>query len=126
MKRLIILIALMTSVGMAAMAQKTHVVQRGETLETIANSYNITIEALQQANNMISTVYAGKKLTIPVGQQPTNSVAAAPAPRRQPLPPRQVLTARQHRPPPDSPWPPSIRERVPCPTRNATAGRRSA
>lgn len=54
-----------------------HVVQRGETLFTIAKRYGTTVEALVQANQIAdpSLIFAGQRLIIPVEQ--------APAPRPQ-------------------------------------------
>lgn len=48
-----------------------HVVQRGETLGTIARQYNVTVQAIVQANNIAnpSLIYPGQKLNIPVSGQ---------------------------------------------------------
>lgn len=58
----------------AARAQTvTHVVQRGETLGTIATRYGVTVSALMQANRLTSDrIYAGQTLAIP-GNAPAPS-----------------------------------------------------
>lgn len=44
----------------------THVVQKGETIESIAQNYNITVEQLKAANPAVSNLFfIGLKLTIP-------------------------------------------------------------
>jgi len=51
----------------------THVVQPGENLFRIALRYNMTTEALAQANGIANPrlIYVGQKLTIPAGAQPS-------------------------------------------------------
>lgn len=50
-----------------AQTTMSHTIQRGETLESIANKYGITVADLQKANPDIEgAFYAGVKLTIPV------------------------------------------------------------
>jgi LysM repeat protein len=45
-----------------------HVVQRGETLYSIARRYGMTVAAIQAANGLrTTTIYVGQRLTIPVG-----------------------------------------------------------
>jgi LysM repeat protein len=53
----------------------THVVQRGETLYSIARRYGSTVAAIQAANRLTSTtIYVGQRLLIPTGQgNPTPS-----------------------------------------------------
>ncbi|MCA9971546.1 MAG: LysM peptidoglycan-binding domain-containing protein, partial [Anaerolineales bacterium] len=47
-------------------AGRTHVVSRGDTLFSIAKRYDVTVAAIQQANNLAgSTIYPGQTLTIP-------------------------------------------------------------
>jgi len=54
---------------MFAMAQSqtvTHVVQRGETIESIAEIYKVSVEDINKANpNADGIVYVGMKLNIP-------------------------------------------------------------
>lgn len=61
--------AILCTASMVAMAQSqiiTHVVQRGETLESIAKFYNISV-ALNNANpNADGLIYVGMKLAVPV------------------------------------------------------------
>ncbi|MDI6833716.1 MAG: LysM peptidoglycan-binding domain-containing protein, partial [Bacteroidales bacterium] len=46
--------------------QQIHVVKSGETLSSIANKYNTTVDAIKKANNLKSTkIYVGQKLKIP-------------------------------------------------------------
>ena len=54
-----------------SMAQtKSHTVTRGETIESIAQKYGVTVEAIKQANpNMGSMFYVGMKLNIPEVQE---------------------------------------------------------
>ncbi|GAB4565282.1 MAG: hypothetical protein Kow0047_15720 [Anaerolineae bacterium] len=48
-------------------AQRTHIVQRGETLQSIAIRYGVTVRALAEANNIqnVNQIYVGQKLIIP-------------------------------------------------------------
>lgn len=68
MKRTILSLLFGTA-SMFAMAQNqtvSHVVQRGETLESIAEYYNVSVEDIDKANpNMDGVVYVGLKLNIP-------------------------------------------------------------
>ncbi len=58
------------AISMMTMAQTqsvTHVVQRGETIESIAKNYNVSVEDINKANpNADGMFYAGMKLAIPV------------------------------------------------------------
>ena len=60
---------LLCTVCMFTMAQSqtvTHVVQRGETIESIAQYYNVSVEDINKANpNADGVVYVGMKLNIP-------------------------------------------------------------
>lgn len=74
----IILSVLFSTVSMFTMAQSqtvTHVVQRGETIESIAEYYNVSVEDIDKANpNMDGVVYVGLKLNIPTSSvQPKTS-----------------------------------------------------
>ena len=63
---------------MFSMAQSqtvTHVVQRGETLESIAEYYKVSVEDINKANpNADGMVYVGMKLNIPTNSTIQNSV----------------------------------------------------
>lgn len=65
----IFLSVLLCAVSMLSMAQSqtvTHVVQRGETLESIAEYYKVSVEDINKANpNADGMVYVGMKLNIP-------------------------------------------------------------
>ena len=62
--------AVLCTASIAAMAQSqivTHVVQRGETIESIAKHYNISVADLNNANpNADGLIYVGMKLAVPV------------------------------------------------------------
>ncbi|MCK8607115.1 LysM peptidoglycan-binding domain-containing protein [Apilactobacillus ozensis] len=60
-----------------AYGQQTVTVQSGDTLWSIANKNNISLNALQQANNRVSntTIYVGEKLVLPGSQQTTTAQA---------------------------------------------------
>ena len=64
-----ILSVLFCTVCVVTMAQSqtvTHVVQRGETIESIAKYYNVSVEDINKANpNADGIVYVGMKLNIP-------------------------------------------------------------
>ncbi len=58
-------------------ATLVHMVQRGETLSSIARRYNTTVQAIAQANRItnVNLIYAGQQLAIP-----TNTPNIAPTP----------------------------------------------
>ena len=60
-----VFIAMMTMT--VAMAQQvTHVIQRGETLESIAQKYQVTVDAIKQTNpDAVNMIYVGMRLIIP-------------------------------------------------------------
>lgn len=66
--------AFLCTVCMFAMAQSqivTHVVQRGETLESIAEYYKVSVDDINKANpNADGMVYVGMKLNIPTSSRP--------------------------------------------------------
>lgn len=55
----------------------THIVQRGETLFSIAQQYNSTVEAIQDANGLISAsrILAGQELAVPISGAPSSQTA---------------------------------------------------
>lgn len=67
MKKIILSLALMlTALSMSAQSTVSHTVQRGETIESVAKKYGISVKDLQQANSSTKDYfYAGMKLTIP-------------------------------------------------------------
>ena len=74
----IILSALLVIACSFAKAQSqnvTHVVLRGETIESIANHYNVSVEDINKANpNIDGIIYVGMKLNIPTSSvQPKTS-----------------------------------------------------
>ncbi len=67
----------------------THVVQRGETLASIAARYGVSIADLVQANGLRNQnfIWVGQRLTIPGGSQAEPTVEPTPAWSVLPLPP---------------------------------------
>lgn len=69
-----ILSVLLCTVCVFTMAQSqtvTHVVQRGETIESIAEYYKVSVEDINKANpNADGIVYVGMKLNIPTSSKP--------------------------------------------------------
>ena len=57
-------------------AQTKHVVQRGETLDLIANRYGIASKLIRDANPLVDECYTGITLTIP--QKPKPVVSSTP------------------------------------------------
>jgi LysM repeat protein len=54
-----------TQTSSKTVTQKMHTVKSGETLSSIANKYNTTVDAIMKANNLKSTkIYVGQKLKI--------------------------------------------------------------
>lgn len=70
-KRLILSAAIL-SASVFAMAQTqtvTHIVQRGETIESIAEYYHVSVDDINKANpNAEGLIYTGMKLVVPVQQ----------------------------------------------------------
>ena len=86
MLKKLFLSAVLCTASMVAMAQSqiiTHVVQRGETLESIAKYYNISVADLNNANpNADGIIYVGMKLAVPVATttvSTTSSTITTPA-----------------------------------------------
>lgn len=65
-----IMTAVISSASILAMAQTstvTHIVQRGETIESIAEYYHVSVDDINKANpNTEGLVYVGMKLMVPV------------------------------------------------------------
>ena len=88
-----------SGVGAAGHAEPTHIVQRGETLQVIAQRYGLSWQTLARANNIANPnlIYAGQALIVPAsgGQE----VAPIVIPTAQPAPtvqrPLQRLTTRR-------------------------------
>lgn len=80
MLKKLFLSAMLCTASMVAMAQSqiiTHVVQRGETLESIAKYYNISVADLNNANpNADGIIYVGMKLAVPVAATSTTTTVA--------------------------------------------------
>lgn len=72
MMKKLFLSAIISAASVFAMAQTqsvTHVVQRGETIESIAEYYHVSVDDINKANpNADGLVYVGMKLVVPVRQ----------------------------------------------------------
>lgn len=66
---------------LVATAPTVHVIQRGETLKTIAAKYGVTMEQILEANNIANPdrIYAGQTLNIWASQPSPSAVATDPA-----------------------------------------------
>ncbi|NOZ05447.1 MAG: LysM peptidoglycan-binding domain-containing protein [Chloroflexi bacterium] len=81
----------------AARAGKTvHVVQSGETLSEIARQYGVSIQAIQQENDLsgTSTLRVGQELIIPSLTPTALPATATPTAQRTPAPPTPTAAAR--------------------------------
>ena len=76
MRKLFIIIFVCTALNLSAQTQ--HVVQRGETLESIAQDYGVTVDQLKKANDKMRVVYVGKRIVIPTQKGKNRNAAAAP------------------------------------------------
>lgn len=72
--------------GMAQGTTVTHIVQRGETIEGIAEYYHVSVEAINKANpNMDGMIYVGMKIAVPAdtsAKPSTDAVCDTPQPRQ--------------------------------------------
>jgi len=75
----IVLVALFLAVQPAQAQGPVHVVQRGETLYSIAVRYGTSVQAIVNANGLrnASLIYAGQRLTIPTGGGTSGSSSSA-------------------------------------------------
>lgn len=73
MQRILTILFFVGALLTTTSAQTTHTIQRGETLETIAKLYGITVEELKAANPKLHFVYEGKELQLP--QKGENSIS---------------------------------------------------
>lgn len=76
MKRLISFFIISLCLISNMQAQTKYVVQRGETLESIAQKYGTSAEAIKKANPSVSAVYAGKQLVLPEGAKLVETAVA--------------------------------------------------
>ena len=65
MIRKLFVIILSFSQFLVAFGQKTHIVKQGETMETIAQLYQISIEELKKQNESAELLFPGLLLNIP-------------------------------------------------------------
>ena len=73
MKRILLGFMAMMMVSVAMAQQTSHTVQRGETLESIAQKYNVSVSALKNLNPDVAEMfYVGMKLNIP--QRSTSNI----------------------------------------------------
>ncbi len=62
------------TLNVSAQTSVTHTIQRGETIESVANKYGISVTDLQQANpDTKEYLYVGMKLTIPAASAGNNT-----------------------------------------------------
>ncbi len=61
-----------SGVSVAGNTERTHIVQRGETLQVIAQRYGFSWQTLARANNIVNPnlIYAGQALIVPASSQP--------------------------------------------------------
>lgn len=70
MKKLVTIVILLLSFTEVMAQQISHTIQRGETLESIAQKYNVSVDAIKKANpNVAEMIFVGMKLTIPNEKQ---------------------------------------------------------
>lgn len=90
---------IMCAISLMAMAQHqvvTHVVQRGETIESIAKQYNVSVADINKANpNAEGVVYVGMKLAIPVGTTKTATEANTKEQSQNSSNPREITSKGQ-------------------------------
>lgn len=65
MKRIIILFIIIFTSVFTMLAQKTHTVKQGETLQSIATKYKVSVGELRKANPNVELVFSGLLLNIP-------------------------------------------------------------
>ncbi len=69
---------MLASLSMSAQTSQSHTVQRGETIESVAEKYGISVSDLQQANpSTVEYFYAGMKLVIPRKTNTQNNTQTA-------------------------------------------------
>jgi len=71
MKKLLTIAVMLLSFTALMAQQITHTIKRGETLESIAQKYNVSVDAIKEANpNVANMIFVGMKLTIPEKSKP--------------------------------------------------------
>ncbi|MBO2533289.1 MAG: LysM peptidoglycan-binding domain-containing protein [Thermoactinomycetaceae bacterium] len=104
---------------------KIHIVQPGETIESVAERYGISVEKLLEANDLSESdsLEAGMKVRIPTGRVPVaqQTPAAEPAgerPKHRPEPPKKETRPpkKEHRPPKKEYRPPKKENPYPNPS----------
>lgn len=71
----------MFSMTISAQVVKTHTVKRGETMETIAQMYDVSVDDIKRANsNAGDMFYAGMKLVIPAKSEKIQKPVSQPTP----------------------------------------------
>jgi len=74
MKKIILLFVTVFISVCTIAAQKTHTVKQGETLQSIANEYHVTVGELRNANPNVEMVFSGLLLTIPQAEKTNDAV----------------------------------------------------
>lgn len=94
---IIITLAMCLTAPLTAFADFVHVVNRGETIHSIAQKYGLSTDQILKANPQASQyVYVGMELTIPAQETTTPSQPTAP---QQPLTPQPSNTGNNGNPP---------------------------
>lgn len=65
MKKIILLIVVSFTSVCTLLAQKTHTVKQGETLQSISTKYQVTVDELKKANPNVEMIFSGLLLNIP-------------------------------------------------------------
>lgn len=65
MKKIFLLLVVSITSVCAMWAQKSHTVKQGETLQSIASEYQLTVDELKKANPNVEMVFSGLILDIP-------------------------------------------------------------
>ena len=77
MKKLVTIVILLLSFTEVMAQQISHTIQRGETLESIAQKYNVSVDAIKKANPKVAEmIFVGMKLNIPDEKQKEEVVNA--------------------------------------------------
>ena len=71
----LIVVILLSLLASAAFAQTTYVIQPGDTLSAIAQTYGVSAEVIASANNIVNPnlIYSGQTIIIPDGSPPSDT-----------------------------------------------------
>ena len=77
MKRIILLFVVSFVSVYTMLAQKNHTVKQGETLQSIAIKYQVTVDELKKANPSVEMVFSGLLLNIPQAKKIDEEVSSS-------------------------------------------------